>query len=196
MRALICFVWCYTVSFLFPLPEVLLAIFEELQVPPSTPFIWEAALLWQGEGVGEEGVRFWGHISVVVCYLVAVGATVVRMLELYAHLHSCYQALSHSHGPEIMGLHLCYCSVPLSASAAAIFRPESHMCLCCFPLGSLGVGVTDSAATAGHPGSWALPLLFPHFASSVCSNPLTFVRTNVQISWLSGVLGNESFVGL
>ena len=59
---------------------------------------------------------------------------------------------------------------------------ELNVYLCCWLPGSLGLEAAGSAAVAGGPGSWALPLLFPQVASSICANPPTFVGTDVWIS--------------
>ena len=51
-----------------------------------------------------------GTTSAVAGYLVATGITVIGMSESCACVCCCHLALSHSWGPEIMGLHNCCCS--------------------------------------------------------------------------------------
>lgn len=53
-----------------------------------------------------------GFASTFVCFLVAIGTTVIWRPELCVCLCCCYQALSHGQWPGIAMFHLCCCSGP------------------------------------------------------------------------------------
>ena len=59
-----------------------------------------------------------------------------------------------------------------------------------------GLEAAGSATAAKEPGFWALPLLFPHLASSMCSShPLLYIPM-CGCFWCPGVLCNVALVGL
>lgn len=122
------------------------------------------------------------------------GTAVVGISEFFAHLCCCYQALSHDQGTRIMKFFLCYCSTPHGYRHCHSWLARvTSMPLLLPTRFSKAEGRWVSHHARG-PGSWTSPLLSLCLASSMYTNPPTFICTNGSL-WCPGVLSNVVFVG-
>ena len=131
-------------------------------------------------GVGRE-TSLWGHWQLfpVTLWLQA------PLLGCQSHMRTSAAVTRFwaiAGGPGIMGLCLHYAWLPMAVGVVTAGWLKSHIHLHCCLLSSLVLGVAGSVAMTGGPQFWAPPLLFPHFASSTCSNPPTFIYTDTWIS--------------
>ena len=124
--------------------------------------------------------------SAVALYFVATCTAAVGLSVSCACLCCCYPVLSCGWGPGITGLYLYCCSTPHGHECRHGFLARAVCAPLLLPTGFSGSGCSWLSHHLWGPGFWALPLLFPYFASSVCSNPLTFVSIDVwicSVSW-------------